>query len=455
MTSKRLHASFRDPAGYVYRSDDGGVARAVTNIGKPNYDLLMRSGLYEALVTEGLLIPHVEVQKDNDDTVVHLKPEHIQYITYPYEWPMGLLQDAALITLRIQKIALQHGMSLKDASAYNVQFYKGKPIFIDTLSFEAYEEGKPWQAYDQFCRHFIAPLALMSKTDIRLQQLLQIYIDGIPLDLASKLLPMRIKAQPGIALHIAMHSRMQTKMATKNTPRQYKVTKNSIIGIIDSLRRTIQSIKPPSIKTEWGAYYSATNYSESAIQHKADLVKKFAIQNDWKSVLDLGGNNGRFSRLLHDANITTVCADVDPMAVQENYRLTKQNKESLMVPICLDLHNPAGALGWSNVERTTLHERVAVDAVLALALVHHLAISNNVPFRMIAEYFAQFGPYLLVEFIPKTDSMVQRLLATRKDIFPDYNETAFIEACESIYSLIDKVPIEGSERTLLLFRRIE
>jgi len=195
MNSVTIPSSFRDPSGVLFVRD-GSIFRQVNTIYKDNYDHLMNSGIYETLVADKLLIPHEEVDIEgvNPDLAYKIiKPELIPFISYPYEWSFSQLKDAALATLRIQKRSVDFGMSLKDCSAYNIQFRNGKPVFIDTLSFEKYHEGQPWVAYRQFCQHFLAPLALMSCRDVRLNQLLRVYIDGVPLDLASSLLPFRTR----------------------------------------------------------------------------------------------------------------------------------------------------------------------------------------------------------------------------------------------------------------------
>ncbi len=207
--------SFRDPNGFIfYRGQT--LFRQVQRLYQPHYDQLMQSGLYEALVNAGLLIPHVEEHVDialKTGAYRVLRPEPLPFISYPYEWCFSQLRDAALATLQIQMEALRFGMSLKDASAYNIQFRNGKPLLIDTLSFEKYEAGKPWVAYRQFCQHFLAPLALMSYTDIRLGQLLRVHLDGIPLDLTSRLLPCNTKLRMGLLTHIHLHGAAQKRYA--------------------------------------------------------------------------------------------------------------------------------------------------------------------------------------------------------------------------------------------------
>src|SRR5579862_2850751 len=191
MSTERVGGSFRDPSGFLF-VHDGTVYRQINPAGADNYDRFMASGLSAALTRRGDLVAHEEVDLPAPDPPAHriIRPAQIPFVSYPYEWSFGQLKAAALLTLAIQRTALDHGQVLRDASAYNVQFAHGKPIFIDTLSFGAYQEGPPWIAYQQFCKHFLAPLALMAKVDIELSQLLRVHIDGIPLALASKLLPL-------------------------------------------------------------------------------------------------------------------------------------------------------------------------------------------------------------------------------------------------------------------------
>ncbi len=450
-----LAASFRDPAGFVFFDTRGKIYRQINNAGKPDYELFMNSGLYDALVHENLLVPHKEDRSKQSSTKGAYKvlcPQQIPVISYPFEWSFSQLKDAALLTLKIQTIALQHGMTLKDASAYNVQFLHGKPVFIDTLSFEAYHEGQPWQAYRQFCQHFLAPLLLMQSTDIRLQQLLRDNLDGIPLDLTSKLLPRAVRVRPAVIMHIVLHGRAQQAKANSHQQANRKVTLNGLLGILGSLERMITKLHAPMPKTEWGDYYNNTNYSDESEVRKAKLVTSLIKPLGLKTALDLGGNDGRYSRALHKLKVETICTDIDPVAVEKNYQVTKRLNETQMLPMLIDLTNPGGALGWANNERGTIQQRFHSDLVMALALIHHLAISNNLPFDLIARYFADLGNYLLIEFVPKDDSQVQKLLATRKDIFGDYTEDRFISAFNKYYRLIEQKSIRGTKRTLYLFK---
>ena len=456
-----VNGSFRDPSGFMFKHE-GVLYRQVNKQYQNEYELLMSSGLYSQLTRSGTLIPHTEVDQSlapQPDLVYRvICPEPVEFISYPYEWCFNQLKDAAILTLAIARRALEFGMSLKDASAYNIQFQHGRPIFIDTLSFEKYEEGMPWIAYKQFCQHFLAPLALMAKTDIRLGQLLKNHIDGIPLDLASKLLPASTKLSFGLSTHIHLHARSQKKYADKNVSQQEvvskgKFTKSTMLALFDSLLSTVRSLNVKTIETEWADYYQDNNYTESSFEAKRDLVRNFVSQVSPKTVWDLGANTGEFSRVASDMGIPTVAFDIDPGAVQQNYDLVKKNKEKYMLPLVMDLTNPSPDLGWHNAERSSMQARGPVDLVMALALIHHLAIANNVPLVKVASYFKDLGKYLIIEFVPKEDSQVKRLLASRLDIFPDYTLAGFRQGFEHHFTVLEEKPVEGSQRTLFLMQR--
>jgi hypothetical protein len=281
-SDRRLGASFRDPSGFLF-SREGVLYRQINKIYTENYDRLMNSKLYARLVDSALLIPHEEVSIEPEESPLAykiIKPEHLNFISYPYEWSFSQLKDAALATLAIQKLALESGMVLKDASAYNIQFHHGKPVLIDTLSFEIYREGEPWVAYRQFCQHFLAPLALISHRDVRLSQLLRVYIDGIPLDLAASLLPRKTRYGLGLAAHIHMHAAAQKRYADKPVAKEQtkrKISKLQFMGLMDSLETTTRKLNWKPSGTEWGDYYTASSghYATSAFEHKKQVVLKF------------------------------------------------------------------------------------------------------------------------------------------------------------------------------------
>jgi len=454
--SNILSSSFRDPSGFLFRYE-GELYRQINKVYAEDYRLLNESGLYGRLVEKALLIPHSPAHEElaqSDQVHCIIKPELVPFISYPYEWSFSQLKDAALVTLRIQKIALKRGMTLKDASAYNIQFHKGKPLLIDTLSFTAYEEGQPWVAYRQFCQHFLAPLALMALRDVRLGSLMRTGIDGIPLDLAASMLPMRTKLNPGLLMHIHAHAASQKKHEDKRkSAKGTKVSKQSLLGIIDSLRGTVKKLEWKPEGTEWGAYYSDTNYSDESLAIKRELVQKLLNQTDARSAWDLGANNGFFSRVSSEQEIPTIAFDIDPVAVEMNWREVKEKGETDILPLLMDLTNPSPDLGWDHAERTSFLGRGPADVVFALALIHHLSISNNVPLPLLANFFARAGKWLIIEFVPKSDSQVKRLLATREDVFPNYTEEGFETAFGKVFEVVASESIDGSERTLYLLKR--
>ena len=460
MQNDHIHpASFRDRSGFIFYKD-GGLYRQINHSYKEQYDQLIQTGLFNTLVEKDFLVPHNEIEIETPTTPEAyrvIKPEQVRFISYPYEWSFSQLKDAALLTLNIQEIALENKMALKDASAFNIQFKKGLPILIDTLSFETYQEGKPWVAYRQFCQHFLAPLALMSRVDVRLQNLLNTYIDGIPIDLASRLLPFRTRLNPGLLTHIHLHAVSQRRFTTENRDESQtrgSVSFNAMRGIIDSLKRTISALTWKPIGTEWADYYSSShNYEDQALESKQALVSSILSDLKPREVWDLGANTGIYSELATRLGIPTVSFDIDPGAVELNYLRCKEINDKWRLPLLLDLTNPTPAIGWNNVERDSLLQRGPTDFVMALALIHHLAISNNVPMAGLAKFFADLATYVLIEFVPKSDPQVQRLLAFREDIFEDYNHRNFEDQFGKYFSLHRKEPIGGSERILYLFER--
>ncbi|MBU1061907.1 MAG: SAM-dependent methyltransferase, partial [Candidatus Omnitrophica bacterium] len=273
-TINPIPSSFRDPSGFLFVQNQT-LYRAITNFYKEDYDFLMESGLYQDLIEEELLISHREVENVSQENSFYkiIQPEKIPFISYSYEWTFSQLKDAALLTLAIQKKALAYGMTLKDCSAYNIQFRNGKCIFIDTLSFERYQPGTPWVAYLQFCQHFLAPLALMAYTDIRLNQLIKIYTNGIPLDLARCLLPVYTYVISSLLMHIHMHARFQEKYSTKRINRhKFFMGLNSFRGLIDSLEGGIKRLRVGKRSSPWTRYYETNHYSPIALQHKSQIV---------------------------------------------------------------------------------------------------------------------------------------------------------------------------------------
>lgn len=419
----------------------------------------MASGFWRSAVDAGLLLGHEEVDPRSlpveGEPYKVLRPEPIPFIAYPYEWSFGQLKDAALLTLELQKRALESGLWLKDASAYNVQFHAGAPIFIDSLSFEPYREGQPWVAYQQFCKHFLAPLALMAHGHVDLNKLMRVYIDGIPIEVASRLLPLRTRFSFALVMHLHAHARALRAYAASGDrapkARARGVSRTGLLGLIDNLESTVRHLNWKPEGTVWSDYYDATNYSDTATEHKAAVIGEYIDDVRPAQAWDLGANTGVFSRVASDRGIRTIAFDVDPAAVEKNYRRCRERKEKHLLPLLMDLTNPSPGLGWNFEERMSLRSRGPADLGMALALIHHLAIANNVPLDLVAEFFCGLCRSLIVEFVPKNDSQVQRLLATREDIFPDYTQEGFERAFAGYFDLKKRTPLRESGRILYLF----
>jgi hypothetical protein len=453
-------ASFRDPCGYVF-TRAGELYRQVNEMARRDYECLLGSGLYDQLVQAGDLVPHreVDVTLSPDGRAFRvIRPERVNFVSYPYEWCFSQLKDAALLTLRLQKTALAHGMSLKDATPYNVVFWNGRPVWIDTLSFETLKPGAPWVAYGQFCQMFLAPLVLMSQVDVRLQSLLRSYIDGIPLDLASSLLPGTSRLRPGLLMHLHLHAAAQRRIkgpAAAPGRKAKPFSPTALTRIIESLETTVRKLEWRTPETTWGNYYADTNYTETGFAHKRDVVSAAIDRLRPANVWDLGANDGTFSRMASSRGIPTVAFDVDPVAVEKNYRQARQASERHILPLLLDLTNPSGRYGWANEERDALSDRGPAELALVLALVHHLAIGHNVPLERIAAYLARLARALVIEFVPKADSQVQRLLASRVDIFDTYTQDHFERAFSTFFEIVDAVPVREGVRTIYVMRRRE
>ncbi len=448
----------------------------------------MQSGLYEALVRRGLLVPHEDLGSPlGQPHATLIRPERVPMVSYPYEWCFSQLRDAALAMLAIAREALTFGMVLKDASAYNIQFLRGRPILIDTLSFEPYAGG-PWVAYRQFCQHFYAPLLLWSVTDPRLARLSQVFIDGVPLSLASKLMPRRSWLKPGALLHVHMHAAAEQKLSggsggskgpalreesipsRRPGPDHSRRPGNSdsswpgpfgssrpgpfgpgkIEALLESLASAVSATRWTP-KSEWSSYYSdQPSYAPEAFARKLDLVTGWLNRLQPATVWDLGANTGQFSKVAARQGARAVALDSDPACVEMLYREARAEKLDTLLPLVADLTNPSPAIGWANVERQTLEQRGPVDLILALAVVHHLAIGNNVPLAAVADYFARLGRRAIVEFVPKSDPMVQRMLASRADVFESYTVEEFERAFSARFTIEQRAVISTSDRVLYL-----
>jgi hypothetical protein len=455
MNDQQHHpASFRDPAGFIFERE-GKFYRQVNQLYAAHYEMLKKSGLYELLVKEKKLLPHTEVENNflgDANWYATLFPQQLNLITYPYEWCFSQWKDAALLTLDMVKASIEHGMILKDATPFNIQFVNGAPVFIDTLSFEKYDASKPWVAYRQFVECFIAPLLLAKYNAAEMLAIFQVYPDGIPLRVVSKLLPLKSMLRPNVFLHIVLPRLLPAGKAGPSK-KQASFTQQKLSGIISNLHSFVSALRLPGSVTQWNNYYEATILSNEYAAAKMAITESWLKELPVQTVFDMGTNTGLFALAAAAAGKYCIAVDADTACIDKLYNVCRQKNIPNLMPLCIDITHPSPAIGWNNAERSAFAERVKTDLTMALALIHHLAIGKNIRFEQMAETFSRFSPYLIVEFVPKNDPKVQLLLQEREDIFTRYSETFFLEAFGEKFAIIKQAMVPGTERKLFLMQR--
>lgn len=455
--------SFRDPAGRIYRTPRG-VFRTVSPDAWPAVEKLDTSGALQKLVDgeklwPARILPDTEIPSELTTIAQESKArvlEHpvLPFISYPYEWPFALLKRAALLHLDLQLEALEHGFTLIDGTAYNVQFIGVKPVFIDTLSLVAYEDGDYWLGYRQFCEQFLNPLLLMAKLGISYHPWFRGNLEGIGIEETARLLPWHKSLSPGILSHVVLHARL-TASARKASPdtvggrSQAKLKKVGLIGLLGGLRRMIAGLNPAGLTaTQWRDYEKNNSYDAAETAAKHEFVGTFLKGSHTPVLWDMGCNAGAYSELALDAGVESVIGfDFDLGALEAAVSRADEKKLNLL-PLHLDATNPSPSQGWRQRERTGLQERKNANAVLALAFLHHLVIGKNIPLPDAVDWLLSLAPAGVIEFVPKEDSMVRQMLAQRKDIFPDYDVTTFRNILSSRASIGKETVVSESGRTL-------
>jgi hypothetical protein len=448
----RHPASYKDPSGFIFQAS-GKFYRQVNKIYSGHYELLIKSGLYSFLQQKKLLLAHEEVAENilhSNDWYLTLLPEQVPFISYPYEWCFEQLKDAALLTLEIVKHSIDKGMILKDATPYNVQFLHGRPVFIDTLSFEKYDPSLPWIAYRQFCESFLFPLLLSHYHKTNIQPYLSSYPDGVPVNITAKLLPWKSRLNAGVWLHVFLQNKLSKK--PNNTGSTTSFSKNKFFNLISHLQGIIRDLSNTD-KTEWSNYYTESISSQLYLEKKEDIINNLLQKLEGKKLLDLGANEGFFSNLAAAKNFDVTAIDKDDQCINTLYKRIKEENITNILPLCMDLMNPSPASGFANNERASFGERIHADAIMALALVHHLAIGYNLSLSKIAEYFYGLSDQLIIEFVPKEDEKVQLLLRNKKDIYPEYTREHFENVFRKRFVITEKVPVPDSNRIIYLMKR--
>jgi ribosomal protein L11 methylase PrmA len=459
----RNSASFRDPAGHVYEKN-GRIFRTITEHAIQEYSFLRDQGVLDRLVDKGLLIESRETSLEeaglDDSSGARLVVEHprIPFVSYPYEWSFRALQAAALHHLELQIEALDLGAALSDATSYNIQFKGVQPIFIDLLSLRPYREGEYWAGYRQFCEQFLNPLLLRAYTGVAHNAWYRGSPEGIPAAELSRLLPLRRKLSPKTFAHVVLHGRLQDSAGSPDKAKSVKAGKfsrNAYLGMLHQLRSWIAGLHPAGDRgTVWQDYADTHSYSQEEHQKKKAFVSAFVESVRPGMLWDIGCNSGDFSDVALQSGAGTVIGfDFDQGALDAAFVRAKEGGMNFL-PLFQDATNPSPDQGWRQAERNGLGERRDADALLGLALIHHLAIGRNIPLPDVIDWLTGFAPQGVVEFVPKDDPMIQRMLMLREDIFDGYDYDRFSNQLNTRARIVREQRVSQSGRMLVWYERL-
>lgn len=458
--TQRDPGSFRDPAGRVLHLD-GKVYRVVSPAGAPAFRQARDIGLLTDLANADLLAPWREVERpaalETGDLVVAHVLEHpkLDFISYPYEWPFAALQAAALLHLDVHLRALGRGMTLTDATAYNIQFDSTRPVFIDHLSFRPYRDGEFWLAHRQFCDQFLNPLLLDAYCGIPHHAWFRADLNGIAGPLLNSLLPWHRKLNALALLHVTLPALLQRRPGSeKHAPASgARLPLASFRRLLEGLRSGIAGLRPRAARSSaWSDYAGNTIYRPEEAGAKHAFVREFIERIRPVAVWDLGCNTGDYAVTCLEAGARRVIGfEGDPAAADLAFDRARSRGLALL-PLVMNLSNPSPSQGWRETERGGLSQRQRPDAVLALALLHHLAIQDNIPLADAVAWLVSLAPCGIIEFVPKGDPMVQRLLALREDIFPDYTQERFLALLSRSATVTGQSQVTRDGRLLVSYR---
>ena len=451
---KKDPASFRDSDGFIFEYE-GAFYRAITENYLVTYEKLIASGLYKKLVEEELLVPHEEEKIIPLSIPQHpliIRPFQVKQITYPYEWSYEQYRDAALCTLRIQELALSHGFSLKDATPFNIQFAHGKPKLIDTLSFFSGDQ-RLWCAYKQFCESFLAPLALMAFIDHDMVRIGQVYHDGIPLALASTMLPYRTWLRLSLCIHLHLHARSQR--SNQDTVRKIHIGSHAVnqARLIFNLRQAVQSLPKSKTFLNWKNYYSDDCVHPLYLKNKIEIIEKAITEIKPRTVVDIGSNTGIISKIASAHSEMVIALDRDPSSIEALYLSTKKEKITNLIPLVMNILNPSPSLGWMSSERRSFLERIDPDVIMMLGISHHLIGQANITFPMLVDLCSKTKKYVFFEFIPDTDSQFKKLFRSRVNQFDWYTQKELLKAFTNLFTVKNVWKVEPTDRMIYLFEK--
>jgi hypothetical protein len=449
--------SYRDRNGAVFYAD-GAVYRAISANALANFERLRAAPFFLELVARGKI-----VATDRESSAsglaaeggwaALLKHERIPFVSYPYEWPFGMLKDAALLHLELMVSGLNEGMILKDSSPYNIQWNGAEPVFIDIPSFEVLPPGAPWVGYRQFCELFLYPLMLQAYKGVDFRPWLRGNIDGIPAEAMRAVLSARDMIRPGVLMHVLAQAALQRRYSAGSNVRDSLAKagfdKRLIIANVEKLRKIVDGLQPGGGKTAWADYAQSHSYEAEDFELKRDFVARAAASRRWQLVWDLGSNTGTFSRIAAEHAHCVVAMDGDWMAVEQLYRAQQGRPDARKIlPLVVNVADPSPSQGWKGLERKSLPDRGKPDLTLCLALIHHIVIGANIPMRDFVEWLASLGTSLVIEFVGRDDEMVQTLLANKDDQYSDYTPENFAALLDAHFDIRDKRALKGGKRVI-------
>jgi predicted RNA methylase len=452
--------SFRDPSNQIFYAG-GEVLRGLRGTAVDDWRALAATGFFSRFVDEGKICATEPVAEAHGGFELTLRHERIPFISYPYEWTFSMLRDAAQLHLEVLAAALAEGTTTKDGSAYNLQWRGATPTFIDVGSFERLREGEPWAGYRQFCQTMLYPLMLTAHLGVPFQPWLRGQIDGIESAQLRRLLRGRKRFAAGVFKHVYLHDAMQARSARTSTStrevrdelRAAGFSTALVLAVVKGLRKLVGRLdwQPPA--SHWQDYRGTCSYSTDDRDAKLAFVDAaLAGAGDRELVLDLGANDGAYSRVAARHARQVIAVESDHGVTDALYRQLHAEGERRILPLVMDLADPSPGGGWRGVERAPFAQRAGgADTVLALAVVHHLAIGRNVPLPEVCDLLASLGRRVVVEFVEAADPMAQRLLANKPaGIFPDYRREAFEALLAQRFQIARQEQLPSGTRTLYL-----
>ena len=452
--------SFRDPLSRVYVDDDV-VWRGLSEVGLADFEAYAATEAFSRAQADGRVVATAPVPVSEApvgaDWAGVLRHDRVRVITYPYEWAFSMLRDAARLQLELSREALAEGILTKDATSYNVQFDGARPVFIDVGSFERLVPGEPWPGYRQFCELFLNPLYVQAIAGVPFQPLLRGSVHGLSPSVTASLIGARRRLRRDVFTHVRLHARAEARYAGADAARDVKgelqragFGPKLIDAQLANLQRAIEGVEWEASASTWSAYSQRGHYTDADLEAKEAFVAAATAARHEPMVLDLGANDGRFSRVAVDAGASlAIAVDGDHLVVDHLYRALHREGETRILPLVMDLSDPSPGQGWRGRERPAFVDRVHPDLVLCLALLHHLAISSTVPFAEIVGFLHDFAAPLVVEMPHRDDPMAARLLARKRPgLFDHYDRPQWEDALRARFDVEEQVTLPSGTRTL-------